>query len=71
MNPARAAESLGLLRPRIAIPIHWGTYFPWHLGLRRPPGWLDTPPLTFKDAAAAVAPDVDVRILRPGESTTI
>ena len=71
MNPARAAESLGLLRPRIAIPIHWGTYFPWHLGLRRPPGWLDTPPLTFKDAAAAVAPEVDVRILRPGERTTV
>jgi L-ascorbate metabolism protein UlaG (beta-lactamase superfamily) len=71
MNPARAAESLGLLRPRIAIPIHWGTYYPWHLGLRGPPSWLDTPPLTFKDAAAAVAPDVDVRILRPGERTSI
>ncbi len=71
MNPARAAESLGLLRPRIAIPIHWGTYYPWHLGVRGRPAWLDTPPLSFKDEAATVARDVDVRILRPGERTTI
>ena len=71
MNPARAAESLRLLQPRIAIPIHWGTYYPWHLGVRKRPKWLDTPPLTFKTDAAAVAAAVEVRILRPGERTTI
>ena len=25
-RPARAAEALRLLRPRIAVPVHWGTY---------------------------------------------
>jgi L-ascorbate metabolism protein UlaG (beta-lactamase superfamily) len=71
MNPARAAESLRLLQPRIAIPIHWGTYYPWHLGLWGRPAWLDTPPQTFKTDTAAIAPAVDVRILQPGERTTI
>src|SRR5262249_42589872 len=26
LDPQRAAETLRLLRPRVAIPIHWGTY---------------------------------------------
>ncbi len=30
MNPERAARSLRLLRPGIAIPIHWGTYWPMY-----------------------------------------
>ena len=32
MDPARAAEAARLLDARVAIPIHWGTYFPIHLG---------------------------------------
>ena len=28
MDPRRAAESLKLLRPKVAIPIHWGTFAP-------------------------------------------
>ena len=28
MNPRRAAEALKILKPRLAIPIHWGTYTP-------------------------------------------
>ncbi len=27
MDPYRAAEALKLLRPRVAVPIHWGTYW--------------------------------------------
>ena len=26
LDPLRAAKSLPLLKPRIAVPIHWGTY---------------------------------------------
>jgi hypothetical protein len=55
----------------LAIPIHWGTYYPWHLGVRGLPSWLDAPPLTFRADAATVAADVEVRILRPGERTKI
>ena len=71
MDPAAAAQSLRLLRPRIAIPIHWGTYYPIHLSATGRPAWLDTPPETFRAEAAAVAPATEVRILRPGERTEI
>ena len=71
MDPERAAESLSLLRPRIAVPIHWGTYHPLHLGLREAPRYLSEPPARFVRAAAGVAPDVDVRVLHPGETLVV
>jgi L-ascorbate metabolism protein UlaG (beta-lactamase superfamily) len=71
MDPERAAESLSLLRPRIAVPIHWGTYHPLHLGLREAPRYLSEPPDRFVRAAAEAAPDVDVRVLRPGETLAL
>jgi L-ascorbate metabolism protein UlaG (beta-lactamase superfamily) len=64
LNPRTAAEALVLLRPRIAVPIHWGTFFP--VGLRGTR--LADPPHEFARHAAEVAPDVDVRILAPGEA---
>jgi len=69
LDPARAAEAVGLLRPRLAIPIHWGTYAPlhWRVSGFRPS--LEDPAAAFADAAALVAPDVEVRILQPGERT--
>jgi L-ascorbate metabolism protein UlaG (beta-lactamase superfamily) len=64
LDPARAAEALRLLRPRVAVPIHWGTYRP--IGLRtsspRAPAEL------FARLASDLAPDVDVRILPVGGS---
>jgi L-ascorbate metabolism protein UlaG (beta-lactamase superfamily) len=69
LDPAGAAEALRLLRPRVAVPIHWGTYCPlWYL---RPPAYLSTPGAAFARAAARVAPEVRVRVLAPGESTTL
>jgi hypothetical protein len=50
------------------IPIHWGTYFPIHLGLTGKPGFVELPPLEFLAAMKETAPDVAVQILRPGES---
>ena len=46
----RAAEAAALLGARLAIPIHWGTYYPVHLGLRGPPGFLETPAPLFEQA---------------------
>lgn len=63
LDPVRAVQALELIRPHIAIPIHWGTYAPW----RRPRGG-DSPATTFAEMAAAIAPAVDVRVLRPGQS---
>ena len=71
MDAERAAECLPMLRPRVAIPIHWGTYYPAHLGLRGRPRFVDLPPALFVRRAAEVAPEVEVRVLRPGEQTTL
>jgi L-ascorbate metabolism protein UlaG (beta-lactamase superfamily) len=67
MDPAQAAEATALLRPRVAVPIHWGTYAPVHLGLRRLPAFLAEPQAAFVEAVARAAPDVEVRVLAPGE----
>lgn len=67
MDPYRAARSLELLEPALAIPIHWGTYFP--IGLRAfLPGYLRRPPLEFREHARRFAPAVEVQILDPGEA---
>ncbi len=36
LNPDRAAEAVELLRPRVAVPVHWGTFA--LAGLPRAPG---------------------------------
>jgi L-ascorbate metabolism protein UlaG (beta-lactamase superfamily) len=70
MDPARAAEAAALLAPRLAIPIHWGTFYP--AGLRRVVSKpFDTPGTVFADIASRLAPDVPVRVLSPGESIQI
>jgi L-ascorbate metabolism protein UlaG (beta-lactamase superfamily) len=67
LDPLSAANALRLLRPRSAVPIHWGTYLPLHRGLRRAPGFLSEPAQAFVREAAVAAPEVDVRVLKPGE----
>ncbi|HEY1316355.1 MAG TPA: MBL fold metallo-hydrolase [Gaiella sp.] len=71
MDPERAAEALTLLRPRVAVPIHWGTYHPFHLGLLEAPRYLREPAERFVRAAAEAAPEVEVRLLRPGEALSL
>ena len=67
LDPYRAAQALELLRPSLAIPIHWGTYFP--AGLRPLlPHLVRQPPHTFAQFAHDLAPDVAVRVLAPGDA---
>jgi L-ascorbate metabolism protein UlaG (beta-lactamase superfamily) len=66
LDPRRAAEALTLLRPRIAVPIHWGTYYPVQATRRKPPAFLSEPVDAFRRAAAELAPGVDVRVLEVG-----
>jgi len=67
MDPERAAQAAALLRPRLAIPIHWGTFYP--AGLKRVrPEPLAVPGPQFIEAAGRLAPDVPTRLLVPGES---
>jgi L-ascorbate metabolism protein UlaG (beta-lactamase superfamily) len=63
LDPRGAAQALRLLRPRIAVPVHWGTY-------RTPfaPRPDDAPAVEFARAAAELVPEVDVRVLAIGET---
>jgi L-ascorbate metabolism protein UlaG (beta-lactamase superfamily) len=65
LDPRRAAEALRLLRPRIAVPIHWGTYR--RFGMSRDAKTRREPARRFEQLAAELAPEVDVRVLAPGE----
>jgi L-ascorbate metabolism protein UlaG (beta-lactamase superfamily) len=70
LDPGHAAESLELLEPRVAVPIHWGTLH--RIGLRRSlRSLMNEAPREFAREAAKRAPTVDVRILEPGTATTV
>jgi L-ascorbate metabolism protein UlaG (beta-lactamase superfamily) len=71
LDPEKAAEAVRLLNPRMAVPIHWGTYAPTHMTFRRAPEFVRSPPGAFELAARRLAPDVEVRILQPGESLQV
>ena len=68
LDPARAAEAVALIKPRLVVPIHWGTYFPIHLGLAGRPAFVTVPPIEFATALKEKAPDTRVKVLGPGES---
>jgi L-ascorbate metabolism protein UlaG (beta-lactamase superfamily) len=70
MDPLRAARAAAILRPRIAVPIHWGTFFPAGLARLRPSALIE-PPRAFVRHAAELAPDVEIRVLQPGETLSL
>jgi L-ascorbate metabolism protein UlaG (beta-lactamase superfamily) len=66
MNPERAAQAAAILRPRLAVPIHWGTFYP--AGLRQlVPKPFENPGHVFEEAVGRLAPDVPVRVMAPGD----
>ena len=67
LDPRRAAEALRLLQPRLAVPIHWGTYAPLGFG-RLQTAMLTDPVTEFRRHAAELAPEVEVRVLDLGET---
>ena len=71
MGPEEAARAALLLRPTVVIPIHWGTYFPFQNALRGIPSFVEWPPRDFEKRVEAIAPEIDVRLLKPGEETTV
>jgi L-ascorbate metabolism protein UlaG (beta-lactamase superfamily) len=66
LDPIRAAHALRLVRPRIAVPIHWGTFWPRGLGRVRVERKSGGGAL-FARHAAELAPDVRVVVAQPGE----
>lgn len=67
LDPQRAVEALGLIKPRLAIPIHWGVLRPLGIGWLKP-RYLTEPGHEFVRLAREADPEIEVRTLAPGES---
>jgi L-ascorbate metabolism protein UlaG (beta-lactamase superfamily) len=65
LDAERATRAAALIRPRVAVPIHWGTLHPV---TRTRGAWFTDPPVEFAAQVAELAPEVEVRLLSPGES---
>jgi L-ascorbate metabolism protein UlaG (beta-lactamase superfamily) len=70
LNPERAARAVEMIRPRLAVPIHWGTFYPAGLRHLRPEP-LREPARVFESLSSRLAPDVEVRVLEPGSETDL
>ncbi len=70
MDPLDAARATGLIKPRLAIPMHWGTLLPIGASRERR-ARLGDPAALFARHVAELAPTVEVRILTPGEQTML
>jgi L-ascorbate metabolism protein UlaG (beta-lactamase superfamily) len=68
MKPASAARAVELIRPRVAVPIHWGTMR--SIGTRRVHD-VRAPALAFTAAVGALGLSTEVRIIAPGESMAL
>jgi L-ascorbate metabolism protein UlaG (beta-lactamase superfamily) len=64
LDPLRAAQALRLLKPKLAVPVHWGTFSPLNRSTSA------DPPEAFRRYAAELAPEVEIRILDPGAALT-
>ena len=68
LDPAGAAEAAARLRPRVAVPVHWGTLaLPGVRSLPRMRRLLSEPPRDFAAAVAARGLDTAVVIAEPGQ----
>jgi L-ascorbate metabolism protein UlaG (beta-lactamase superfamily) len=68
LDPTGAAEALALLGSQVAVPIHWGTLWPYHV---RPNDRLLLPPRELVTAVAERDVPVEVVELAPGASATL
>jgi L-ascorbate metabolism protein UlaG (beta-lactamase superfamily) len=66
MDPLSAARAVAIVRPAVAVPIHWGTFFPVGLEALRGSALVE-PPRVFARHVAELAPEVEVRVLAPGD----
>lgn len=70
LDPERAARAAALLSPRMVVPIHWGTLYPLGLARLRPKP-LHSPPSEFATWMRKLAPQSELRVLAPGEATSL
>jgi L-ascorbate metabolism protein UlaG (beta-lactamase superfamily) len=65
LDPEEAARAATLIAPRIAIPIHWGSYE--RLAMKRAGGRSD-PAKRFCDQVGELSPDIRAELLEPGSA---
>ena len=70
MDPLCAARAVAIVRPAIAVPIHWGTFFPVGLEALRGSALVERPRV-FARHVAELAPEVEVRVLAPGDELAL
>jgi L-ascorbate metabolism protein UlaG (beta-lactamase superfamily) len=70
LDPMGAARAAAVIKPRIAVPIHWGTLHPFGFRWMRPSTRID-PPHQFAQLMRRMAPDTTVRVLPNGGSLTL
>jgi L-ascorbate metabolism protein UlaG (beta-lactamase superfamily) len=77
LDPAGAAAAVQLLRPEVAVPVHWGTFAvagltslpsPWRARMR---ALLTEPPRRFAAAVAAAGPATHVALTAPGSAVVL
>ncbi len=67
LDPQTAAEAAALIRPRVVVPIHWGTLIRFDLR-DDADEFLAGPPRKFAEALTELALAVELAVLQPGES---
>jgi L-ascorbate metabolism protein UlaG (beta-lactamase superfamily) len=70
LDPLRAAEAVRRIRPRAAVPIHWGTYWPHAMGPLFAERLVE-PPAAFVEYASELAPDVRTLPTEVGERVAL
>lgn len=70
LDPERAARAAALLSPKAVVPIHWGTLYPLGLARLRPEP-LRSPPRELARWMRELAPQSELRVLAPGETTSL
>ncbi len=70
LDPERAARAAALLAAKLVVPIHWGTLYPLGLARLRPEP-LREPARRFAARMRELAPQSELRVLAPGETTSV
>jgi L-ascorbate metabolism protein UlaG (beta-lactamase superfamily) len=71
MDPREAAGAAQAVRAKTVIPIHWGTLAPIHKTLRGQAEDTAQPADEFVERLRELAPEIEARVLRPGEETLL
>ncbi|MBJ7459301.1 MAG: MBL fold metallo-hydrolase [Thermoleophilaceae bacterium] len=71
LDPARAAQAVELIGPRVAVPVHWGGYLPAGMAKRRPDLLVDPPRQFQRFVEESPKTDARVEVIAPGEEISI